>query len=77
MLQTPVKNGCHFAKGSFIYNTVVEYDLLDNVLQSLKKLKSLFQILKDLKEWMKVMKSSMVVLDFQKVGLKKQKIDIF
>ena len=39
MLQTPVKNGCHFAKGSFIYNTVVEYYLPDKCTPVFKETK--------------------------------------
>lgn len=37
MLLTPDKNGNHFVKGSFIYNTVVEYDLLDKCIPIFKK----------------------------------------
>lgn len=37
MLLTPDKNGCRFVKGSFIYNTVVEYDLLDKCTPVFKK----------------------------------------
>ena len=39
MLLTPDKNGCHFVKGSFIYNTVVEYDLLDKCIPVFKETK--------------------------------------
>lgn len=39
VLLTPDKNGCHFAKGSFIYNTVVEYGLLDKCTPVFKNTK--------------------------------------
>ena len=39
MLQTPDKNGCHFVKGCFIYNAVVEYDLLDKCTPVFKETK--------------------------------------
>ena len=39
MLLTPDKNGCHFAKGSFIYDAVVEYDLLDKCTPVFKETK--------------------------------------
>lgn len=39
VLLTPDENGCHFAKGSFIYNTVVEYGLLDKCTPVFKETK--------------------------------------
>lgn len=38
-LLTPDKNGCHFDKGSFTYNTVVEYGLLDKCTPVFKNTK--------------------------------------
>lgn len=39
MLLIPVKNGCHFGKGSFIYDAVVEYGLLDKCTPVFKETK--------------------------------------
>lgn len=46
MLLTPDKNGCHFVKGSFIYNTVVEYGLLDKCTPVFKNTKISLPIIK-------------------------------